>query len=427
MNQLSTKNIIAIIIGNVFEWYDYFVYSFFSIYLAKLFFPSINHFNSILAITASTGVALLMRPLGGIILGFIADKYSRISAMNLAISIMTIGLLLISFTPTYHQIGIFAPIMIISARLMQGFSTGGEFGASAALLMESALPHKRGLYTSLQTWGQMIGVLLSLLVSLKLTTYLSEQQIGNWGWRIPFIFGLLIAPVGIYIRRSMQAGMTTSINKFQYYSLNKIIQNNLRPMLIVIGLVSGGTVEMYTILSYMPTYVTTYLHLTTHDAYLALLTGVVIMTILIPFVGWISDYIGKKPILLISRTFCLGAILPCFLWLNASPSLERLIIIQCIFCLSLSLHYGAITAIITELFDFEVRATCLSVSFSLSVMIFGAFAQFFVTLLIEYFSNPIAITIYPLIGVAISLFSVILYKEKLNIISNGRQLHMEIN
>ncbi|HCJ1109644.1 TPA: MFS transporter [Legionella pneumophila] len=410
MTELSVKNISALIIGNAFEWYDFFVYSFISMYFAKLFFPSTNSVNSILAVTATFGVALLMRPLGGVMLGVFADKYGRIRTMNLIILIMSLSLVLIAFAPTYNQIGIYAPILILVARLMQGFSTGAEFGVSSAILLELSPPNRRGFYSSLQTFGQMIAVQLSALVGLLLANYLTPTQIEQGGWRIPFILGLIILPVGMYIRWQVKETVNPSF-KVSKYSLVHIIKNNIKSILITMGLVSGGTVSMYIILSYMPIYVTRYLDLTAHDSYCSVLVGVGLMTLLIPFFGWLSDHIGKKPLLVISMLLYLIEIYPCFLWLNAAPSLTRLIIIQCLFCFSLAMYYGAITAAMTDLFPKEVRVTCLSIGFNLGVMIFGAFAQFIVTSLIEVLATPMAITIYPLLGVTICLITAMYYQE----------------
>ncbi|EKD71080.1 MAG: hypothetical protein ACD_46C00278G0007 [uncultured bacterium] len=410
MNNLSIKNIIALTIGNALEWYDFFVYSFVSIYFAKLFFPSINPINSILAATATFGVALLIRPLGGIILGLYSDKHGRIRTMNLIIIIMTISLIIIVITPSYHQIGIYAPLLILLARLLQGFSVGAEFGISASILTELSPTNKRGFYSSLQTFGQMIAVLLSSFIGMELAANLSDQQIENAGWRIPFIIGLLIIPAGIYIRRQVNETNILMQEKSETTLILKV-KNNLKAILIVTGLVSGGTVSMYVILSYMPIYVTKYLHLTTYDSYLSVLIGVGMMTILIPFFGWLSDRIGKKPLLLFSMALYFIELYPCFAWLNSSPSLAKLIIVQCIFCFSLAIYYGAITAAMTEIFPANVRATCLSIGFNTGVIIFGAFAQFIVTLLIESINSRLAITIYPLFGVCICLIAASYYQE----------------
>ena len=410
MKNLSKKNIIALSIGNALEWYDFFVYSFVSVYFAKIFFPSINPVNTILASTATFGVALLIRPLGGVILGYYADKFGRIKTLNLIIWIMSLSIILILITPSYQQLGIYSPLLILLARLLQGFSTGAEFGVSASILNELSPTNKRGFYSSLQTFSQMIAVIMSSLIGIMLSLYLNEEQIQNGGWRIPFLIGLFIIPIGIYIRRQMN-DEPHSIVKTSKNTLIRLIKENIKQILIVTGLVSGGTVSMYVILSYMPIYATRYLHLKAFDVYLSILIGVSLMTTLIPFFGWLSDYIGKKKLLLFSMMLYIIELYPCFAWLNASPSLSKLIIIQSLFCFSLAIYYGAITAAMTSLFSANVRSICLSIGFNLGVMIFGAFAQFIVTLLIELVHSPLAITIYPLAGVIICLIAIGYYQE----------------
>ncbi|MCL9684839.1 MFS transporter [Legionella maioricensis] len=407
---LSFKKITAIIMGNAIEWYDYFVYSFLSVYLAKIFFPSTNDLNSLLAITATFGVAFLMRPLGGIVLGVVADKYGRIRAMNWSIALMIIALTLISFAPTYNQVGIIAPLIILFARLIQGFSAGGECGISPVILFESAPPDKRGFYCSMHTFSQMIAVLASLIVGISLAKSLSASQIEDWGWRLPFLIGLVIIPIGVYIRQYLKDPILIVSPKVPS-SLLYAVRHNIQNLFIVIGLVSGGSVAMYVLLSYMPTYVSMYLHLNVSDAYASTLMGVGLMIVLIPCFGWLSDKMGRKNLLLLSMVCCFIEIYPCFLWLNAAPSFQRLVIIQCIICFSLSIYYGAIQAAITELFSFNIRSTCLSLGVNVSVLLFGSFAQFFVTLLIKVFANPLAVTVYPLIGIGISLISAMFYQE----------------
>lgn len=407
---LSLKQIGAVVIGNAFEWYDYFVYSFLSVYLAKLFFPSANDLNSLLAVFATFGVALLMRPLGGLVLGHIADKYGRVRALNSALILMVAALALICFTPTYQQIGIIAPIVVVFSRLLQGFSAGGECGISGIILFESAPATRRGLYCSFHNFSQMIAVQLSLGAGLLLSRYLTLEQIEAWGWRIPFSIGLLLLPVGIYIRRNLNE-LNGEPDLRARQSLISLIKEHTRHILIVIGMVGTGTVSMYVLLSYMPTYVTVYLHLKLADVYYSTFIAVALMCLCIPFFGWLSDRVGRKSLLILSISACLIVLYPAFSWLNNEPSLERLILVQSVISLPLALYFGVIQVSITELFPVHVRSTCLSLGINCSVLLFGAFAQFFVTLCIKYFNTPIAVLIYPSAVMLIGLFATVFYTE----------------
>lgn len=411
-HKLSFKYISAVVLGNAFEWYDYFVYSFLSVYLAKLFFPAENDFNSLLAVFATFGVAFLMRPLGGLVLGGIADKYGRVRALNSSLILMVFSLALICFTPTFQSIGIIAPLIVVFARLLQGFSAGGECSISGIILFESAPLNRRGLYCSFHNFSQMLAVLLSLGAGLLLARYLTVAQIETWGWRIAFSLGLLLLPVGMYIRRNLKE-LTYLAKLFPRQSVGSIIKDNAFQILIVIGMVGTGTVSMYVLLSYMPVYATIYLHLNLADAYYSTFIAVAIMSACIPFFGWLSDKKGRKYLLLLAISLSFIVLYPCFSWLNNTPSFERLVIVQCCISLPLALYFGVIQATITELFPIRVRSTCLSLGINCSVLLFGAFAQFFVTLFIKYFNNPIAVVIYPGCAMLIGIIATLFYSEQI--------------
>ncbi|RDI45173.1 Proline/betaine transporter [Aquicella lusitana] len=408
----SKKNIIAIVLGNALEWYDFVIYSFLTIFIAKLFFPNVNDTNSLLATTATFGVAFCMRPLGGIVLGIYADKYGRKAAMTRVITMMTLAIFIITAAPTYAQAGIIAPVLIVIARLLQGFSAGGEFGTSTAMLIELSPPAQRGFYGSWQMVGQILAMLLGALISLLLTQFLSIEQIESWGFRLPFIVGLLIAPVGIYIRLHLdETHIDDSLLRRKNHFAQKIWQHVDR-FLIAMGLVIGGTVSTYTNLIYMPTYAAHYLHLSLTESYAALMAGVLLMVVLMPFFGWWSDRIGRKPILLTALVLYLFSIYPLFWWLGIQPSVAKLISVQLIFCLLLAAYFSVFAVIIAELFPKEIRSTGLSISYNLAVMLFGGFAQFIVTWLISAAGTPLAITYYLIAAIIMSLIAAILYQEK---------------
>ena len=199
----NTRAIVAAVIGNALEWYDFTVFGFMTVVIAKLFFPSQNDYSSILLTTATFGVAFVMRPVGGIVLGLYADRAGRKAALTLVIGLMTLGILLLAIAPPYAAIGIGGPIMIVLARLVQGFSAGGEFGSSTALLIEAAPFSRRGFYGSFQMASQAASLLLGAVVGAAISRGMSPDALESWGWRVPFFLGLIIGPVGFYIRRNM--------------------------------------------------------------------------------------------------------------------------------------------------------------------------------------------------------------------------------
>src|ERR1700726_782823 len=198
-----TRLIVATSIGNALEWYDITVYGYFAAYLSKAFFPNIDPTISILLTFGTFGLSYLIRPIGGVILGAYADRHGRKASLMISIVMMTIGTFVIAFMPTYETIGILAPIAVLAARLIQGFSAGGEFGSSTAFLVEH-MPHRRGFIASWQFASQGLGQVLSSAFGVGLTSWMTAADMNAWGWRIPFLFGILVGPVGIYIRNHLE-------------------------------------------------------------------------------------------------------------------------------------------------------------------------------------------------------------------------------
>lgn len=413
VKQITAKNMIAIVIGNALEWYDFVVYSFMTIVIAKLFFPAEHAANSILAATATFGVAFCLRPLGGILLGIYSDRRGRKAAITLVIGIMTVAILMISIVPTYAQIGIAAPLIMVLARMLQGFSAGGEFGVSTSLLIELSPPNQRGFYGSWQMVGQMLAMLLGAMIGVLLTNYMSMEQLESFGWRIPFIVGLIIAPIGFYLRGNLQETNTAVVSsvrkKNQFWHS---IRDHWRQILTAMGIVVGGTVATYVNISYLPTYATTYLHLPMNDAFLALGIAILIMVTLIPFFGGLSDSIGRKPILLGSILAYLLVVYPLFSWLCVEPSLAKLLVVEITCCILLGAYFGVFAVVVAELFPMAIRSSGLGISYNVTVMLFGGFAQFIVTELIETLKTPIAIAYYLVTAIFISFVAAIFYQEE---------------
>lgn len=412
---LTSKNITAIVIGNALEWYDFVVYSFLTVFIAKLFFPATSPTASLLAATATFGVAFLIRPLGGVVFGMYADKYGRKSAITAVIASMTMAILIISFAPTYAQVGILAPLIILFARLIQGFSAGGEFSTSMAMLIELSPYESRGFYGSWQMVGQVLAMLAGSSMGMLLTSMFSETQIENGAWRIPFFVGLIIAPVGFYIRQHMTEDRKPFAASEKTSLMNKL-SGQWQQVLIAMGLVVGGTVSVYINISYIPTFASIYLHLSLYNAFFCVTCGALLMVILMPFVGKLSDRIGRKPILLVSLSLYLLLVYPLFVWLIAEPTVFRLMIVELISCILLAGYYGVYAVIIAEIFPRDIRSTGLGISYNMTVMLFGGFAQFIVTWLVFYFKSPIAITYYLYGAIILTLIAAFFYDKKRKLI-----------
>ena len=395
------RAVVAASIGNALEWFDFAVYGFFAVAMARLFFPAANETVSILVALATFGVTFVLRPLGAIVIGTFADRHGRKSAFMLTIVLMMTGTAIIALAPTYSSIGILAPILIVVARMIQGFSAGGEFGSATAFLAEQN-PQRRGFFASWQFASQGLTTILATAFGATLASTLTTAQMDAWGWRIPFIFGLLIGPVAYYIRRHVDETIEFQSTPASKTPLREAFSDVKLRMLISLGAVVLVTVATYTTL-FMPTYATRQLGLPPYSGFLAgLLTGS-IQLVLIPIVGALSDRIGRLPIAFVSAVAILLSIYPMFAWLTATPSIQTLLIVQAIIGVLTAGYMGGLPALMSELFPTRVRTTGLSISYSFGVAIFGGFAPFIIAWLIEITGSKLAPSFYLMLAAVISL------------------------
>jgi MHS family proline/betaine transporter-like MFS transporter len=395
------RAVVAASIGNALEWFDFIVYGFFAVTMAKLFFPTGNETISLLLALGTFGVTFFMRPLGAIILGSYADRYGRKSTFTLTITLMMVGTAIIVVAPTYSSIGLLAPFLIVVARMIQGFSAGGEFGSATAFLAEQN-PERRGFYASWQFASQGLTTILATAFGATLASTLTVEQMDSWGWRIPFAFGLLIGPVAYYIRRHLEETMEFRTTPVSKAPLREALLDSKYRLLISFGVVVLCTVGMYTVL-FMPTYATRQLGLPPVGGFLAsLLTGV-IQVMLIPIIGALSDRHGRLPIAFVSAATMLLAIYPMFAWLAAVPTLHTLLIVQAMMGILLAGYMGGLAALMSELFPTRMRTTGLSISYSFGVALFGGFAPFINAWLISASGNKLAPSFYLMVAAVISL------------------------
>ena len=405
---LNRRAVVAAVIGNALEWYDFTVFGFLTVVIAQLFFPAGNDYASLLLTTATFGVAFVMRPIGGIVLGLYADRAGRKAALSLVIALMTLGILLLAIAPPYSAIGIGAPVMIVLVRLLQGFSAVGAFGSSTALLIEAAPFSKRGLYGSWQMASQAAALLLGALVGAAITRGLSPEALKSWGWRVPFIVGLIIGPVGIYIRRHLADSEVFLLAQktARRATLRELFSGHTRDVLCGLGSVIALTVTIYVLISYLPTFAVTQLKLPYAQSFYAVIVGNLLLTVLSPLTGAWSDRIGRKWLSLWSLVLTLAIIYPLFAWLAAAPGVWKLIAVQALLSIALSGYYGPFGAMIAELFPANVRSTGSSLAYNIAVMVFGGFGPFAVTWLTEQSGSPLAPTYYVMAGLAVSIIAV---------------------
>lgn len=407
--------IAAAVIGNALEWYDFIVFGFFTVIISRLFFPTESQYASLLLTTATFGVGFFMRPVGGVFLGIYADRRGRKAALLAVIATMTVAIALIAFAPTYAAIGVGAPLIIVLARLLQGFSAGGEFASATAFLIESAPAGRRGFYGSWQMVGQGLAVLAGAILGTALTRTLSPEALDGWGWRIPFLFGLIIGPVGLYIRRNLaeteaflQSGQSAAVGGGE----RRALAAHAKEILVCMGMVVSGTISFYVILIYIPTFARTQLHLPLDQAFLAQSIGLACEVVLIPICGVLSDRIGRKPVMITALGLSLIVTYPLFAWVSSNPSFSNLLAMQVILCGLFGIFNGPVSTALGEQFPTRVRSTALAIGYNIAVMLFGGFAQFFVTWLIHASGTPIAPAFYLIFGAAVGLLATVFLAER---------------
>ncbi|SDT61326.1 MFS transporter [Bradyrhizobium canariense] len=360
--------VIATSIGNALEWYDIAVYGYFAVYISRAFFPNSDPTISLLLTLGTFGLSFITRPLGGVILGTYADRYGRKASLMVSIVLMTLGTFAIAVMPTYERIGILAPVAVLLARLVQGFSAGGEFGSSTAILVEHA-PERRGFIASWQFATQGLGNVFASAFGVGLTLSLAPADLQSWGWRIPFLFGVLIGPAGIYIRNNIEDAGAPPATK-QDSPIREVLSYQKMRVALGIGVLAISTAVNYLIL-YMPTYAVKTLNLPPSVGYIATFVGAIVVTILAPIAGMVSDRIGRTTHMIVINGLLLVSIFPAFLLLTKVPT--PFIIIAVVFWLAAlkSLYYGPLAALMSELLPPATRATGLGLGYNVGVMVFG--------------------------------------------------------
>jgi MHS family proline/betaine transporter-like MFS transporter len=412
--QAARKAVTAGAIGNFVEWYDYSVYGFFAPIIASQFFPSEDRVASLLATFAVFAVAFFMRPVGAFVFGHFGDTVGRRNTLAAAIILMGFATLMIGVLPSYAQIGVLAPILLVVARLLQGFSAGGEWSGSAAFMVEYAPENKRGLYGSWQQFSIVAGLLVGSAMGGLLGAVLSESALNAWGWRVPFILGMVVALVGLYLRLRVEDTPAFRVIEEKDEVTDAPVKESFTAhrgeSLTAIGFTVAWTVAYYILLTYMPTFVSETLGLPLSQALLSNAIGLVALGALIPFTAVLSDRIGRKPLLI--GFSALIALLTYPLFLLASTKVLFLIVVaQVIFGVIISLFSGPGPAALVEMFPTNVRYSALGVSYNLAVAAFGGTAPFIATYLISRTGSNLAPGIYLIVAAVITLIVVSRMKE----------------
>ncbi|MCU5225940.1 MULTISPECIES: MFS transporter [Bacillus cereus group] len=366
-------------VGNLIEWYDWYVYSAFAVYFSAEFFPKGDPTSQLLNTAAIFAVGFLMRPIGSLLMGRYADRHGRRAALTLSITVMAGGSFIIACTPSYESIGIMAPIILVLARLLQGLSLGGEYGTSATYLSEMASSGRRGFYSSFQYVTLVAGQMVALGVQIVLQQLLSEPDMKAWGWRIPFIIGAMGAVAVLWLRRTMdESEQFSNIKSQKRESAGTVrtLMKHPKAVLTVVGLTLGGTVAFYTYTTYLQKFMVNTVGLPKEIVSWINFVALLIFVVLQPIAGLLSDKIGRRPLLMAFGI--LGTLLTAPIFFFMEKTTEPIVAFLLMMVgLIIVTGYTSINAIVkAELFPTEIRALGVGLPYALTVAIFGGTAEF---------------------------------------------------
>jgi MHS family proline/betaine transporter-like MFS transporter len=406
----SHKAIWAASIGNLLEWYDFGVYAYLASLIATKFFPSSDPTASLLAAFAAYGVGFLARPLGGVVIGRLGDTQGRKAALVLTIFLMAFGTIGLGLLPSYETIGIWAPILLVALRILQGIAAGGEWGTSTAFMIEWSPSDRRGFFGSFQQVSTAGGSLLGSAIAATLTSLLNSSAMLDWGWRVPFLLGAILLIVGVYLRQNVDE--TPSYEASRQTAIQEPVVSGLPLGALAFGFTIFWTVAYYTLLAWMPSFTQRFAGLAASEALWSNTIGLVAMIIAVPIWGALSDKVGRRPLLMASAVSIGLLSWPLFSLMTKGGGLALVLPIQILFGILLALYSGAGPAAISEIFPTHLRSTWMSTGYSLAVAIFGGFAPFIATWLIQVTGSPVSPTyLYLLPASVISLLVVWKLKE----------------
>jgi MHS family proline/betaine transporter-like MFS transporter len=405
------RNVGAAIIGNTLEWFDILVYAYFVKAIAANFFPASDPVGSLLLAYGTFGLSFVARPLGALVLGRIADRDGRRTALVYATLLMFVGTAAIAALPPYRTIGVAAPILLLAARLVQGFSAGGEFGSATAYLAEQS-PNRRGFYASCQFASQGLGMAMAALVGLILASWLTPAALLDWGWRIPFLLGAIAGPFAYLVRRTIDEtseflAVEADVLPPEPGQLARFVVRCLAGA----GAVLACTVPIY-FLVYIPSFAQTMLHADPRIAYAGALVSGATLLVGSPIAGLLADRIGALRLGLWSSALIAVVAYPIFAMMVAGHNEASILWGLFALAIATALYLGALPAILADLFDTSRRSLGLAISYNLAVMIAGGFAQMIFVLLISS-TGAIVAPSYYVTAAAVAAWLALLFCRKL--------------
>lgn len=397
----ARKAVISSSIGAALEWFDIIVYATFATVIAKIFYPESNPTFALILTFATFAISYIIRPLGGMVLGSYADRKGRKAALTLTLMLMMVGTLIMAIAPTYEMVGVWGALIILLSRLIQGFSAGGEFGTATAFLIETA-PHKKAFYASWQVASQGASMLLASAFGYVLTTQLSTQALESWGWRVPFFVGLLIGPVGLYIRARLEETEEFVAAEKVKAPLATLFAGHYGRLLTGSAIIGVATISVYMIL-YMPTFAVTNLGIPADAAFLGGVAAGTITLFGVPLVGHLADRVGPARVMTYAAIAALVLAWPLFRLMTSTPTVPVMVVVIALLGVIMSFYFGPMPALLSNLFPAAIRGSGLSVTYNIGVTLLGGIAPLVLTWLLSVTGSLDAPSLYYMAIAVISL------------------------
>jgi MHS family proline/betaine transporter-like MFS transporter len=406
----TRRAIIAGVIGNIMEWYDFAVYGFFAAILGRQFFPAEDPLSSLLAAFGVFAAGYLMRPFGSIIFGHIGDRVGRKAALTLSVAAMAVPTFLIGILPTHAQIGAAASALLVALRLIQGLSVGGECATSTIFLVEQAAIGKRGFLGSWSMFGAIAGILLGSAIGALVLAVFGTDAAESWAWRVPFLLGIVLGGAGLYLRRALAADAIAPEDRTLRLPVVEAFSTEWRTIIRVFGLNIVQAVGFYLCFVYVTTYLRQVDFISTSKALDINSASMLVLLLMMPVAGLLSDRFGRKPVLLVGVVGVLTLSYPLF-WLMHHPATVMIMLGQLGFSIILGLYLGTLPAAIVEIFPRRVRCSAMSISYNAAIGLFGGTAPMVAVYLIQRSHNDLSPAFYLMTMAVVSLAAVLSIKE----------------